>query len=72
MEFVESLPVHLLAFPSSEFVSDLFLVFYSFDEFSYVFDPVVFLKEMMSAVKDVAKVMNGKLKVYRHVRGNLV
>ena len=26
----------------------------------------------MSAVKDVAKVMNGKLKVYRHVRGNLV
>lgn len=34
MEFVESLPVYLLAFAFSEFVSDLFLVFYSFDEFS--------------------------------------
>lgn len=27
---------------------------------------------MMLAVKDVIKMMNSKLKIYRHVRGNLV
>ena len=27
---------------------------------------------MMLAVKDVTKMMNSKLKIYRHVRGNLV
>ena len=27
---------------------------------------------MILAVKDVTKVMNSKLKIYRHVRGNLV
>lgn len=41
MELVDSLLVYLLAFPFSEFVSDLFLTFYSFDEFSCGFDPVV-------------------------------